>query len=131
MTRPLKAAIKAFALSLALDAMIFAAAVSPMLVAPAHADPAGCIIQPWGFLGSQQRGICDGPVQRDGSWQRHRIVAVPAHQASTYTSCSGGGGYTLFCTGWGGGFVPYTELDNERYRVTPDTVLPDEPGHLD
>lgn len=99
--------------------------------APAHADP-GCILQPWGFLGGQQRILCDDPVRGDGSWMRHRVVAVPAHNVPYNCFSSGGyygyyGGYTS-CSG--GYFQPYTERDNEWYLVTPDTVLPDEPGHI-
>lgn len=97
---------------------------------PAHADPIppNCVVQPWGFLGSQQRGLCDGPVRPDGSWMRHRIIATPAHQVPMTTSCYGT--YYVSCRSYGGYFQPYTESDNETYPVTPDTVLPDEPGHL-
>lgn len=115
--------------SLAAALAALSAALTVAVAPPAAALPASCEVVPWGFLGSQQRGICDGPVQRDGSWMRHRIVAVPAHSMPVFTSCSGGT-YTTFCTTSGGGFMPYTELDNEWYRVTPDTVPPNEPGYL-
>jgi hypothetical protein len=100
--------------------------VAVMAAPSAHAYPSiGCETVHWGFLGSQLRTICDGPRQPDGSWERARIVWVPAHyvpfscSSSTYSSsCSGG--YNVGDT--------YTA--KESYVVTPDTVLPDEPGWL-
>lgn len=68
-----------------------------------HADaaPSGvsCRTDPWGFLASQRRTLCDGPVQADGSWQRLRVVWTPAHR--TLINCYGG--VVLSC--WGGDFV--------------------------
>lgn len=94
----------------------------------AHADD-NCQVDLWGFLFSQRRTICDGPVFADGSWNRLRIVWIPAHQVPL--SCSTyGGSYSSHTTCSGGYFQPYTELDNEIYPVTPETVLQDEPGHL-
>jgi hypothetical protein len=79
--------------------------------AAAHADDtppvptAGiCKTEPWGFLGSQRRTLCDGPIAKDGSWSRHRTIWVPAHFStpictsyggsssswSSYTNCTGG-----------------------------------------
>lgn len=94
----------------------------------ASADPAGCTTDLWGFLGSQRRTICDGPILPDGSWSRGRLFWIPAHQVPLRTSCSGT--YYVSCTSTGGYFQPYTEIGLETYWVTPDTVLPDEPGHL-
>lgn len=106
--------------------------IGVFLSTPAHADPLpqGCIRQPWGFLGSQVRAICDGPIRSDGSWVRGRIIATPAHYVplSCYTS---GGSYSSFTNCYGGYHVDYSEQDHEVYIVTPDTVLPDEPGHID
>ena len=68
-------------------AMAAAAALTP---APAaHAMPPNCTQQPWGFMGSQQRAICDGPIQADGSWMRRRVIGVPAHYEYPHTSCYG------------------------------------------
>lgn len=109
------------------------AAAGALAAPPAHADPYGCVIQPWGFLGSQQRGICDNPMRADGSWMRHRIIAFSAAQIPL--TCSGntygGGSWANTMTTCSGGYYrPYTETDNEWYSVTADTVLPDEPGYL-
>jgi hypothetical protein len=88
-----------------------------------------CDRVPWGFLGYQVRAICDGPIQPDGSWERARVTAIPAHYSPATSSCSGGG-YSTYCTYYPGGYVDTQILDNETYIVTPETVLPDEPGHL-
>lgn len=88
-----------------------------------------CQVVLWGFLGSQRRAICDLPVQADGSWWRRRVVATPAHHVSLSFSCSGGT-YSSYCTSYGGYDVPFSTQDDETYVVTPDTVLPDEPGHM-
>lgn len=98
------------------------------LAAPSSADP-GCETIPWGFLGSQRRDICDGPLRPDGSWMRARVIRTPAHQ--TQTSCYGfsaGSLYNMSCSP--SQFVPEQINDRQLYPVTPDTVLPDEPGYL-
>jgi hypothetical protein len=115
------------------------AATAAGFAATAHADDnppvpttANCKTEPFGFLGSQRRTLCDGPISSDGSWNRERTIWRPAHystpfclshggsssSSSSYTSCSGG--Y----------FVNQSVVSNETYPVRPDTVLPDEPGHL-
>jgi hypothetical protein len=103
------------------------AAVTLVTPAPmAQAAPSlGCESVHWGFLGSQLRTICDGPTQPDGSWQRARIVWVPAHHVPFTTSCG-----TYSCSSSGGYDVGDTYVAKESYMVTPDTVLPDEPGWL-
>jgi hypothetical protein len=108
-----------------------AIAVIPLAAAgSAHADlPGGCQQVPWGFLGTQVRQLCDGPIQPDGSWVRHRVEGYPAHYAYPTTDCSGGYYYSS-CTYYPGGYVAERDTDNETYVVTPETVLPDEPGHL-
>lgn len=96
----------------------------------AHADTIqGCQTNVWGFLASQRRELCDGPVHADGSWLRRRVIYVPAHQVpiSCFTS---GGRYFASTNCSGGYFQPYAEVDRETYPVTPETVLADEPGHL-
>lgn len=96
---------------------------------PANIVPVNCNVAPWGFLGSKQRLICDGPIRPDGSWMRTRVIGVPAHYAYPSSSCSGGEYYSN-CTYYPGGNIPEQDSDNETYVVRQDTVLPDEPGHM-
>lgn len=111
-------------------AIAAAAAAGIIALAPAaSALPANCQSQPWGFLGSQTRQLCDGPLRGDGSWWRHRVEGWPAHYANASSSCYGGSSYSS-CTYYPGGFVPEQDTDDETYLVTPATVLPDEPGHI-
>lgn len=84
----------------------------------------GCKTDLWGFLASQRRTVCDGPVRADGSWERVRVFWTPAHQVPL--TCYG----TYFITCNGGYFVSERVNSTERYPVTPATVLPDEPAHL-
>lgn len=119
----------AIAAALAVCALAGATIAAPA----ASADPPGCQVVLWGFLGSQRRAICDEPVRADGSWIRHRLIAVPAHYVPMMCFTSGGGSWSYsssYTSCSGGYYQPYTEVDNEVYLVTPDTVLPDEPGHL-
>ena len=111
------------ALATAVAALVFTPAT------PAHAIPANCQAVPWGFLGSQVRAICDGPILTDGSWMRHRVVGVPAHTEYPHSSCTSST-YSSNCTYYPGGYVPEVDSDDEWYAVRPETVLPDEPGHL-
>lgn len=92
----------------------------------AEAQPAGAACQTdlWGFLGTQRRTLCDGPVRGDGSWERLRVIWTPAY--TTPINCYGR--YYFNC--WGGDFVGEHVNSSERYPVTPSTVLPDEPQHL-
>jgi hypothetical protein len=99
------------------------------LAPSAQALPPGCQQVPWGFLGTQVRQICDGPVLPDGSWMRHRVEGYPEHYAYPSSSCSSGS-YSSYCTYYPGGDVAERDTDNETYPVRVDTVLPDEPGHL-
>jgi hypothetical protein len=103
------------------------AAVTVVAGAPlanADVDP-GCESVPWGFLGSQTRSICDGPLQADGSWIRFRMIWIPAHNVPIRTSC---GSYS--CTTTGGYFQPEQVYEKVKYPVTPDTVVGGEPGWL-
>lgn len=121
----------------ALLAAAFAATAAGW-AATAHADDsppvptAGiCKTEPWGFLGSQRRTLCDGPIAKDGSWSRQRTIWVPAHFSTP--SCTSYGGSSSWasrtsCTG--GYFVNQRLVSDETYPVRPDTVLPDEPAHL-
>jgi hypothetical protein len=103
--------------------------------ATSHADDvpapntANCQTDPWGFLGSQRRTLCDGPISRDGSWSRERTIWVPAHN-TPYTCQTYGSSNSRSTSCSGGNFVDQHEVSRETYPVRPDTVLPDEPGHL-
>jgi hypothetical protein len=101
------------------------------IAAPAHADsiPPNCEHRDWGFLRLKDRFICDGPIQPDGSWMRTRRIGIPRHYEYPTTECSGGDYYSS-CTSYPGGWVAAKWDDDETYPVTPDNVLPDEPGHL-
>jgi hypothetical protein len=90
---------------------------------------ANCRTEPFGFLGSQRRTLCDGPISKDGSWTRERTIWAPAHRRmSTCYSTSSTHDFGL-CSG--GYWVDQQLISNETYPVRPDTVLPDEPGHVD
>lgn len=115
-------------LSVVLRAIVAGLAVLVLLVAAigyavdAKATPPGigCQTVPWGFLGSQRRTLCDTPVRADGSWLRERTIWWPERWVPV--SC---GRYS--CSG---GYWQDAGGNRETYPVTPDTVLPDEPGHL-
>jgi hypothetical protein len=106
-------------------------ATAAIVEAPhAKADPPpNCNVAPWGILRLKTRIICDGPIQPDGSWMRHRIIGIPAHYENPSSSCSSGEYYSN-CTYYPGGWVDDQISDNETYPVTAGTVLPDEPGHM-
>jgi hypothetical protein len=97
----------------------------------AKAEPAvGCQDDFWFVpFQSTRRTICDGAIRPDGSWLRNREFYTPAHNVPLTTYCSGGRYYSS-CSTSGGYFQPRTSQGIEDYIVTPDTVLPDEPGHL-
>lgn len=77
---------------------------------------------------STRRSICDGELRADGSWLRAREFYTPAHWVPLSTSCYGT--YYISCTSSGGYYQERTSKGVETYVVTPETVLPDEPGHL-
>lgn len=112
--------------------LIFTGITAGGLLAPeAHAEPvSGCQSVPWGFLGlTQQRQICDGMINPDGGWNRARVILVPAHYVPFTRSTYGGRYYSS--TSCSGGYpVGDRIISSEVYPVYPDTVLPDEPGHL-
>ena len=97
---------------------------TPNFASPGHAN---CTTDPWGFLGSQRRTLCDGPIASDGSWSRERTIWAPAHYTSRICSSLGS---DLYSSCYGGYFVDERLISDETYPVRPDTVLPDEPGHL-
>lgn len=96
---------------------------------PSHAAPPGCEQIPWGFLGSQQRLICDGPIRPDGSWERERVIAVPAHYQNATSHCYSSG-YSSDCSFSPAGWVNQVTIEDTSYVVFPDNVLGNEPGHL-
>lgn len=81
----------------------------------------GCQTVLWGFLGSQRRTLCDTPVAADGSWMRERTIWWPRRWVPL--SC---GRYSCW-----GGYWQEEGGNRETYPVTPSTVLPDEPAHLE
>jgi hypothetical protein len=99
------------------------------VTAAAPVAATNCKTELWGFLGSQRRTLCDGPISRDGSWSRERTIWVPAHRSSDYCPSIGSDRYYRSC--YGGYFVDQREISRETYPVRPETVLSDEPGHLD
>lgn len=111
--------------TLALAATI-SAVMGASLATTANADvQLGCESIPWGFLGTQTRSICDGPIQPDGSWVRFRMVWIPAHQVPVRTSCG-----TYSCSTSGGYWQDEQVFEKVKYPVTPVTVVPGEPGWL-
>lgn len=110
---------------LLLAAFGFLVAAGALTAGRAHADPdPRCQQIPWGFLWTQRRVICDGPIQMDGHWERGRVIYTPAHQVPM--TCYGS--YVVTC--YGGYWVDKVINDATQYPVTNDTVLPDEPAHL-
>lgn len=92
----------------------------------AGADAPSCTSQFWMVgLKSTTRTICDGPLAADGSWMRSRAFTAPAFTADGYSVCYS----AAFCT-----FTLPREVAaynvSDTYRVTPETVLPDEPPYL-
>lgn len=107
-------------------AVMFSAVAGIAWVPQANADvQPGCQNDRWGFLGSQTRTICDGPQSLDGSWVRYRIVWIPAHAVPISTSCG-----TYSCSTSGGYWQDEQVFEKVKYPVTPDTVVPGEPGWL-
>jgi len=110
--------------------LVAVGAVAMGLVSPAPASaapiPSNCVSQFWTVgLRPATRTICDGGVGVDGSWMRTRVFSAPAYVADGYAIC-----YTsVFCTLTPAKEVPVLDM-RESYRVTVETVLPDEPGHL-
>jgi len=108
-------------------AALAAAFIAAGCTAPvAGATPENCTEQFWRYgLRAATRIICDSPITADGSWTRGRAFTAPGYVADGISVCYS----AVFCT-----FTPAREvaaLDvREYYRVTPETVLPNEPGHI-
>ncbi|HZE16035.1 MAG TPA: hypothetical protein VE197_10175 [Mycobacterium sp.] len=92
--------------------------------------PPNCVEQFWMLgLRASTRRICDGPIRPDGSWHRCRLFYAPGYLVPAQSYCSGGI-FSTYCTYYPPQWVP--ELYRpECYDVTPDTVLSDEPGHIE
>jgi hypothetical protein len=126
----LASAVTAIAAGLAATSHADEGAPAPNLGGPAQAG-AICETEPWGFLGSQRRTLCDGPISSDGSWSRERTIWAPGHySAPICTSWSGSDRYSYYNNCSGGYFIPERLVSNETYPVRAETVLNDEPGHL-
>ncbi|WP_457920692.1 CDGP domain-containing protein [Mycolicibacterium psychrotolerans] len=99
------------------------AVATPALAAPIQP---GCVQQLWMMFGlkATTRTICDSEVRPDGSWFRQRQFYAPAYLAPGHSYCS-----SYECTYYPPEWVP--EFNKyESYMLTPNTVLPDEPGHI-
>ena len=115
------------------------AATAAGFAATAHADDsppvptAGtCKTEPWGFLGSQRRTLCESARSpKTAAGARHRTIWVPAHYSTPICSSRSGSSSSSYTDCYGGYFVNQRLVSDETYPVRPDTVLPDEPGHLD
>ena len=99
-------------------------------IARSNADPAvGCESIGWGLniFGNwtQRRAICDGPRRSDGSWERARVIYVPAGYVPRTSYCG-----TYSCS-WSGGYWHDDIIKSrETYVVFDSNVLGDEPGWL-
>ncbi|QEA10806.1 hypothetical protein [Mycobacterium phage Weirdo19] len=106
--------------------VVGATAAGAMLLAePPEATAApgvGCQEVLWGFFASQRRTICDGPLLSDGSWMRTRTIWSPRRWVPLRCNL-----YSGYCSG---GYWQEPSGTQEVYPVRPETVLPDEPGHL-
>ncbi len=99
---------------------------------PAGADPVpmppNCQEAPVFGVNPFIRTICDGPMEADGSWMRHRLSH---YLPSTRSTCQGGILVQGGCPVWlPHDYVPERYVE-EQYRVTPDTIPPGEPGYLE
>ena len=99
--------------------------LAPLFAAPAQATPVGdgCVSDFWMWQGlrSASRMICDGYRAADGSWERRRgFFDDPYWVRMTCSRYSCSGGY----------WMPELKVI-DVYRVTDDTVLPDEPHYLE
>lgn len=108
------------------------AAIAAAIAGGAYAGPPATALPPGvgcqttmvgipGFGAWSERTLCDGPIRPDGSWMRARQFWDPGYQVPI--TC---GGPACF----GGYWQPEKRGQIETYPVTPDTVLPDEPGHI-
>jgi hypothetical protein len=116
-----------------LVAAMMALASALMLAPTADAQPGNCFTDKVrrGFLGLTQltRTMCDEPILPDGSWMRHRVIGIPEHYQNAHSSCTSST-YSSDCTFYPAGWVAEQVSEEDYYSVRPETVLPDEPGHI-
>jgi hypothetical protein len=124
---PLAMTITGAAVGLAATGHADDGAPAPSVAGSIRTD-ANCKTEPFGFLGPQRRTLCDGPIASDGRWRRERTIWMPAQR--TPESCSSGSDFRSFTTCYGY-WVDEKLVSNESYPVRPETVLPDDPVHLD
>jgi hypothetical protein len=113
--------------------MAIGAAVGAPAVAVADQFGPNCVTDnvKGGFLNlvTRTRTICDTPLRPDGSWGRTRSFWIPAHHVSAQSDCTSGS-YSSHCTFTEAHDVDDTIVQQDKYDVFPDNVLPDEPGHV-
>jgi hypothetical protein len=105
-------------------AMVAAALAAGTIAVAPQASADGCQTVQWGFLGFKRRTLCDSPIGPDGSWMRHRTVYAPGRYVPA--SCD----FDYYITCYDGYSTGPIVSSDETYPVSPETVLPDEPGHL-
>jgi len=115
-------------------AVLLAAGSSVALVPSAAADSTGtwtpygltdrCVSDyfQYGPRGTT-RYLCDGPLRPDGSWERCRNFYSPEKYWESWNIDEDGNPVSSYS-------LPMLNI-YECYTVTPDTVLPDEPGWID
>jgi hypothetical protein len=107
-------------------ALAVAAGISGAPVASAAPAPPGCVEQFWMIgLRATNRTICDGPLAPDGSWMRARSFTAPAFVADGISVCYS----NSYCTFSLPRQVAAYDV-RDTYRVTPETVLADEPPYV-
>jgi hypothetical protein len=117
--------------TLALLTLSAIAVIGVTAAPPAAADQFGpnCQTDAIGIFKAKQRTVCDTPIRPDGSWGRTRTFWIPAHHVDAQSDCYGGS-YSTHCSYTDAYDVDDAVLEQEKYVVFPDNVLPDEPGHL-
>ena len=98
-------------------------AADPNLVGAVHTGPT-CRTEPFGFLGSQRRTLCDGPISSDGSWSRERTIWVPAHYSTPICTSRSGSSFSSYSDCYGGYMVNERLISNETYPVRPPQCCP-------
>ena len=108
-------------------------AVIAITLAPAADAQSNCFTDNVrrGIFGLQflTRTMCDGPILPDGSWMRSRVIGIPRHYQNAHSSCTSST-YSSDCTYYEAGWVAEQIFEQDFYSVRPETVLPDEPGHI-
>jgi hypothetical protein len=126
--------IKPWVVTPLVAAVLLAAGSSVSLAPPAGADSSGTWI-PYGLTDrcvseyfqygprGTTRYLCDGPLRDDGSWERCRNFYSPEKYWESWNTDDDGNPVSSYS-------LPMLNI-YECYTVTPDTVLPDEPGWID